>query len=61
MEDRLAAVGRRGKLKNHRLGYGRTESLFSRKGGNTPNNVFPVFWWEIDKNNRARKTVLKCL
>lgn len=61
MEDRLSDVSRRGKLKSHRLGYGQAESLFSRKGGNTPNNVFPIFWWELDRNNKNRKTVLKCL
>jgi len=61
MEERLSTLSHRGKLKDHRLGYGKSESLFTRKGGNTPNNVFPIFWWELDRNNQARRTVLKCL
>jgi hypothetical protein len=36
------------------LGYGGTEMLYVRDGANTPNNVFPIFWWPflIDKSQR---------
>ena len=40
------------------LGYGGTESLYCRDGGNTPNNVFPVFWWPKDEHGKERKRVL---
>lgn len=41
-----------------RLGYGGTESLYGREEGNTPNSVFPIFWWPFYKNNSQRKTLL---
>lgn len=30
----------------YHFGYGASEALYARDGGNIPNNVFPVFWWE---------------
>ncbi|WP_335922285.1 phosphoribosyltransferase-like protein [Shewanella algae] len=41
-----------------KLGYGGTESLYTRDEGNTPNSVFPVFWWPILSDNTVRKTLL---
>lgn len=40
-----------------RFGYGRSESLYSREDGNTPNNVFPIFWWCYLENNSHRETM----
>lgn len=40
------------------LGYGESESLYSRDNGNTPNNVFPIFWWPYYKNNNKRQVLL---
>ncbi|PVZ78181.1 hypothetical protein C9426_35060 [Serratia sp. S1B] len=40
------------------LGYGGVESLYSRDYGNTPNNVFPIFWWPFYKDSSKRETLL---
>ncbi|WP_421157441.1 phosphoribosyltransferase-like protein [Aeromonas dhakensis] len=40
------------------LGYGESESLYSRDDGNTPNNVFPVFWWPFYKDTTSRQVLL---
>ncbi len=52
------------KIRNRKLpsfGYSKTEALYSMEIGNTPNNVFPVFWWEMDDQNTKRNTVLRRL
>ena len=41
-----------------KFGYGNTEALYARDDGNTPNNVFPIFWWPFLKDNLERETVL---
>jgi hypothetical protein len=43
------------------LGYGQSEALFSIQGLNTPNNVFPIFWWPMDNSGKRRRTILKRL
>lgn len=40
------------------LGYGETESLYVRDEGNTPNSVFPIFWWPFLKNESERPILL---
>ncbi|MBY6017893.1 hypothetical protein KUW04_08895 [Halomonas denitrificans] len=40
------------------LGYGGTESLYVRDDGNTPNSVFPIFWWPIFSDGKSRETLL---
>lgn len=40
------------------LGYGEAESLYTRDGGNTPNNVFPIFWWPFVRDGSSRKVLL---
>ncbi|MBY5595622.1 hypothetical protein HFO51_14310 [Rhizobium leguminosarum] len=61
LETTLGAEGRRGKIGKHSLGYKGSESLYSRANGNTPNNVFPIFWWEVRKDGSLRATVLTCI
>lgn len=40
------------------MGYGGTECLYVRDEGNTPNSVFPIFWWPFLKSGDQRKTLL---
>lgn len=40
------------------LGYGQMESLYTRDGGNTPNNVFPIFWWPFKLDASERQVLL---
>ena len=40
------------------LGYGQTESLYSRQNGNVPNSVFPIFWWPFLRSGKDRKVLL---
>lgn len=40
------------------LGYGESEALYCRIGGNVPNNVFPVFWWARYRDGQRRKPIL---
>jgi hypothetical protein len=41
------------------LGYGGVQALYFRKDGNTPNNVFPIFWWPLYKSGNLRRTLLR--
>ncbi len=41
-----------------KLGYGETECLYIRDGGNSPNSVFPIFWWPFLVSDKERKTML---
>ena len=41
------------------FGYKKSEALFSIMSFNVPNNVFPIFWWPLDKEKNHRKTLFK--
>ncbi|WP_073582223.1 phosphoribosyltransferase-like protein [Vibrio quintilis] len=41
-----------------KLGYGGTESLFYMERGNTPNSVFPLFWWPETCDGNLRHSLL---
>jgi hypothetical protein len=45
------------KLKNYHLGYNQAEALYSSYG-NTPNSVFPFFWWPYDVQKELRHPIL---
>jgi hypothetical protein len=42
------------------FGYGQSEALYSLEGQNTPNNVFPIFWYSYTISGK-RSTILKAL
>ena len=46
-------------LSTFSLGYKQSEALVSFRGisGNTPNNVFPIFWWEKKKDGGNREVL----
>ncbi|MBY6218775.1 phosphoribosyltransferase [Qipengyuania aquimaris] len=55
LEDKLQDQSEK-KLDDYRLGYGASEAMYHRVGGNTPNNVFPFFWWRYVSS--GRRTVM---
>lgn len=40
------------------FGYGKSEACYARDNGNTPNNVFPLFWWKYQSNGKVRNPLL---
>lgn len=57
IEARLQRV--HGGRKMPTLGHERSEAIYSCELGNTPNNVFPVFWWSWLRGGVRRQTILK--
>lgn len=57
LEDKLAPKINLTDLKDYRMGYKQSESLFTRLNKNVPNNVFPVFWWKAYANEKKRLTL----
>ena len=59
LESLLSDVDGDCKLEESSLGYGETETLYKRERGNSPNNVFPIFWWGYYKDYTKRETLME--
>lgn len=40
------------------LGYGGAQAAYCRAESNTPNSVFPIFWWPVSSNGSERSRIL---
>ena len=60
IEEKLAATIAGFDLATYSFGYGKAEALYSLESRdmNTPNSVFPVFWWPRSRDGRVRHTLL---
>lgn len=60
LENKLAQQINTHNLSNFSLGYNDTQALYSLESclGNTPNSVFPLFWWPRYYNDKPRNTLL---
>lgn len=47
-----------GKHEMPSFGYGQCEALYARDDGNSPNNVFPIFWWPYRSDSHVRRKTL---
>ena len=60
LESKLAQQINSFNLSDYSLGYNDAQALYSLESclGNTPNSVFPVFWWPRYSNDKPRDTLL---
>lgn len=59
IEENLAPTYKGKRLIDYTMGYEKSESLYCAINDNCPNNVFPILWWAIKKNNSSFKTLLQ--
>lgn len=60
LEEKLSTEISGRKLSKYSFGYGKAEALYSLEGRsmNTPNSVFPIFWWKRLIDDSVRNTLL---
>lgn len=60
LEDKLAQQINTHQINGFSLGYNDTQALYSLESclGNTPNSVFPIFWWPRYFDDSPRNTLL---
>jgi hypothetical protein len=60
LEEKMAPEVNEHRLETFSLGYNDTQALYSLEScfGNTPNSVFPIFWWPRYLNSSSRDTIL---
>ena len=60
LENKLAQQINTHNLSTFSMGYNDTQALYSLESclGNTPNSVFPLFWWPKYSNDKQRNTLL---
>lgn len=57
LETKLGKIVGTPSFADYSFGYGKSEAMYYRDGGNTPNNVFPIFWWKKLRTG-LRRTVM---
>ncbi|MCH8490985.1 MAG: hypothetical protein LAT81_13795 [Oceanicaulis sp.] len=60
LENKLAQNVNSFELSTYSMGYNNAQALYSLESclGNTPNSVFPIFWWPQNLNSSKRNTLL---
>lgn len=59
LEELLGKSFKRYNLATYNFGYKRSEALFTLEAQNTPNNVFPIFWWPVLNSGKKRNPMFR--
>ncbi len=59
LEKLLGKSFKKHNLATYHFGFKHSEALFSLEAQNTPNNVFPIFWWPVLNSGKKRNTMFR--